>query len=79
MPAVTVPAAALASACFARSPLLQEQRIAANVDWTPDALLTRRSELIAWALERWAVEGDAPLDPEAEAEDVEDPAEELDV
>jgi hypothetical protein len=66
-------------ACFARSPLLQEQRIAGHLDWTPKAVLTRRSELIAWAHERWAVEGDAPLDPEAESEDVEDPAEELDV
>lgn len=62
--------------CFSQSPLLQEQRIARFDDWTPASLEARRGELVAWALERWAVAGEDDV-PAADPDDIEDPPEAL--
>ena len=65
-------------ACYLHSPLLQEQRVARYEDWTPATVDARRDELVVWALQRWAVEGDLPPDP-ADADDAEDVVEDVEV
>lgn len=46
--------------CYANSTLFQETQLTRFGDWTIENILQRRSELVAWALERWHVEP-APL------------------
>ncbi|RJQ65747.1 MAG: DUF262 domain-containing protein [Desulfobacteraceae bacterium] len=42
--------------CYSNSPLFIEKELAKHREWTPTAVIKRRKKLIAWALERWAVE-----------------------
>jgi hypothetical protein len=48
-----------------------ERKLAALDDWTKESLLSRREDMVAWALERWRVLETAPEppDPEEEEED----------
>jgi len=50
--------------CYARSPLLQEQRLANESDWTPEVVRRRHRELVRWATHRWAISGDDGPSPE---------------
>jgi hypothetical protein len=42
--------------CYANSILFQERALAAIPEWTPDAVVHRRTELLAWARQRWHVD-----------------------
>jgi hypothetical protein len=42
--------------CYANSILYQEKALAAFSDWTPEAVIHRRKELLAWARRRWHVD-----------------------
>lgn len=57
--------------CYANSNLFMERKLAGLEDWTKENLLSRREEMVAWALERWRVHETAPESPDPE-EDEED-------
>jgi hypothetical protein len=44
------------SRCYANSPLFQEKRIAELAEWSPDAINSRRREILDLARQRWHVE-----------------------
>lgn len=50
------------TACYADSNLFQERELASFADWNPESVMKRRSKIVAWALERWAVD-DAGVSP----------------
>jgi hypothetical protein len=52
-------------ACYAQSPLRQEQELAPLLDWNPDEVIARQNRLADWALDRWAVS--APSDKSTDA------------
>lgn len=58
--------------CYSNSNLFMERKLAALDDWTKESLLSRREDMIAWALERWRVLETAPEPPDSE-EDEEEP------
>ena len=57
-------------ACYAQSPLRQEQELARLDDWTPDEIVSRQQQLAAWALQRWTV--DPPSQPAAVVDELDD-------
>ena len=42
--------------CFAKSPLFMEQELTQSSEWTTKEINNRRSKLLEWARERWAVD-----------------------
>lgn len=44
--------------CYANSNLFQERAIAAYSDWTPESLIERRNQIVAWFMDRWHLEDD---------------------
>lgn len=66
-------------ACYARSLLIQEREIADNENWTPAEVRARKERLVAWAKQRWGVDGeDEPAEPEVVIEPDEDDLEDTD-
>jgi hypothetical protein len=65
-------------ACYAQSPLRQEQELASREDWTPEEVLARQERLAKWALLHWAVElndlEDEDLLEDSDADDADDMA-----
>jgi len=41
--------------CYANAPLKSERELAQYDQWGPAEVLERRAELVAWAIERWAL------------------------
>lgn len=58
--------------CYANSNLFMERKLAALEDWTKKNLLSRREDMVAWALERWRVDETAPEPPDPEEDEEED-------
>lgn len=58
--------------CYSNSNLFMERKLAALEDWTKEDLLSRREDMVAWALERWRVLETAPEPPDPEEDEEED-------
>lgn len=59
-------------ACYANGRLHQERNLTAYANWTPETMMERQRLLAAWAMERWAVDPRASIDPSDEDDDAED-------
>lgn len=65
-------AAGAAKPCYATSKLFMEQELAGIEEWNENSVLGRRKSLMAWAVQRWAMDdrgiGVDPTDGEEESE-----------
>jgi len=59
------------SRCYATSNLFSERALARATEWTPETVLARRAELVAWAKQRWPWSAAEGADVEAIAEEAE--------
>jgi hypothetical protein len=62
--------------CYANSQYAMERAVCQYDDWNAESLLRRRESIVAWALERWGVEGDHAV-IELEADELDDDVDQI--